>query len=261
MDCTLKPMADWDAARYHRVSDPQHGWGLRVLERLAPSAGERILDLGCGTGRLTSDLTRQAPELFVVGLDRSATMLGEAGRHFGGRAHFVQADGAALPFVEHFDAVFSTATFHWVPDHDRLFAEIYRVLRPGGRLVSQAGGGANLARLRARSESVQRTSEFAAYFTNWREPWRYATVDETRTLLTSAGFVDIEVGLEPAPTRLAGRDTYREFVACVCLRRQMDLIPSDKHESYLRPLLDQAAADDPPFTLDYWRLNIDARKR
>jgi trans-aconitate 2-methyltransferase len=261
MDCTLKPMADWDAARYHRVSDPQHGWGLRVLERLAPSAGERILDIGCGTGRLTSDLTRRARGLFVVGLDRSATMLSEAARHVGDRAQFVQADAAALPLVEHFDAVFSTATFHWVPDHERLFAEIYRVLRPGGRLVSQAGGGANLARLRARSEAVQQTAAFVPYFTGWKEPWRYAGVDATRSLLAAAGFVDIEVGLEPAPTRFADPERYREFVACVCLRRQLDLIPSDKHESYLRPLLDQAAADDPPFTLDYWRLNIDAGRR
>lgn len=254
-------MSDWDAARYHRVSDPQRGWGLRVLERLAPAAGEHILDIGCGTGRLTADLARRAPHLFVVGLDRSATMLGEARRHFGDRAQFVHADAAALPFRGPFDAVFSTATFHWVPDHERLFGEIYRVLRPGGRLVAQAGGGENLSRLRARSEAVQREPGFAPYFTRWREPWRYAGVEDTRALLTAAGFVDIEVGLEPAPTSFADEATYSEFVACVCLRRQLDLIPADRRESYLRPLLDLAAADEPPFTLDYWRLNVDARKR
>lgn len=254
-------MSDWDAARYHRLSDPQRAWGLRVLERLAPAAGERILDIGCGTGRLTAELARRAPGLFVVGLDRSATMLGEALRHFGDGAQFVHADAAALPFRGPFDAVFSTATFHWVPDHERLFAEIYRVLRPGGRLVAQAGGGANLSRLRARSEAIQRQPEFAPYFVRWREPWRYAGAEDTRALLTAAGFVDIEVGLEPAPTSFADESTYSEFVACVCLRRQLDLIPADRHESYLRPLLDLAAADEPSFTLDYWRLNLDARKR
>ena len=261
MDCTLKRMSDWDAARYHRVSDPQHGWGLRVLERLAPADGERILDVGCGTGRLTSDLTRRAAGLFVVGLDRSAAMLAEARAHFGDRARFVHADAATLPFREHFDAVFSTATFHWVGDHDRLFREIYRVLRPGGRVVAQAGGGKNLARLRGRSEALQREPEFAPYFTSWQEPWRYAGVDDTRDRLAAAGFVNIEVGLEAAPTRLADEESYREFVACVCLRRQLDLVPASRREAYLRPLVDRAAADHPPFTLDYWRLNIDARKR
>jgi trans-aconitate 2-methyltransferase len=254
-------MSDWDAARYHRVSDPQRAWGLRVLERLAPTAGEHILDIGCGTGRLTADLALRAADLFVVGLDRSAAMLSEARRHSGDRAHFVHADAAALPLCGPFDAVFSTATFHWVPDHERLFGEIHRVLRPGGRIVAQAGGGKNLARLRARSEAIQRHAEFAPYFTRWKEPWRYAGLDDTRARLTAAGFVEVEVGLESTPTSFADEATYSEFVSCVCLRRQLDLLPADRHASYLRPLLDLAAADDPPFTLDYWRLNIDARKR
>jgi trans-aconitate 2-methyltransferase len=254
-------MSDWDAARYHRVSDPQRAWGLRVLDRLAPARGERILDIGCGTGRLTSEVSRRAPELFIVGLDRSATMLREAKRHFGDRAQFVQADATALPLPEHFDAVFSTATFHWVPHHHRLFEEIHRVLRPGGRLVSQAGGGQNLATLRRRSEAIQREPEFVSHFVNWTEPWLYAGVEETEARLRTAGFVDIDVRLESAPTSFVDEDRYREFVACVCLRRQLDLLPFEKHDRYLRPLLDLAGADDPPFTLDYWRLNIDARKR
>ena len=255
-------MADWDAARYHRVSDPQRGWGLRVLDRLAPARGERILDIGCGTGRLTSEVARRAPDLTVVALDRSATMLSEATRHSGERARFLQADAAALPFRSSaFDAVFSTATFHWVRDHDRLFAEIHRVLASGGRLVSQAGGGPNLATLRRRSEAVQRQPEFVSYFKDWNEPWRYADVEETRARLAACDFVDIEVSLEPAPTPLDDEDRYKEFVACVCLRRQLDLLPPGRHDAYLRPILDLAAQDDPPFTLDYWRLNIDARKR
>lgn len=253
-------MSDWDAARYHRVSGPQHAWGLRVLDRLAPAADEHILDIGCGTGRLTADLARRAAPLFIVGLDRSAAMLTEARRHFGAHAQFVQGDAAALPVCGPFDAVFSTATFHWVPDHERLFEEIHRVLRSGGRLVAQAGGGTNLAQLRARSEAIQRQPAFAPYFTQWSEPWRYAGVEETRALLTAAGFVEIEVGLEPALTSFADERSYSEFVSCVCLRRQLDLLPADRHASYLRPLLDLAAADDPPFTLDYWRLNLDARK-
>src|SRR6476659_10045031 len=70
-------MSDWDAAKYHRVSDPQLAWGRVVAERLVPAAGERILDVGCGTGRLTEEIAR-TPGITVVGLDRSASMLGQA---------------------------------------------------------------------------------------------------------------------------------------------------------------------------------------
>ena len=134
-------MLDWDAARYHRVSDPQRSWGLRVLERLDARDGERILDIGCGTGRLTAEIASRVPGTRVVGVDRSRTMLAEARRRASGLT-LGQADATRLPLRDRtFDAVFSTATFHWVHDHATLFAEISRVLVPGGRLVAQAGGG------------------------------------------------------------------------------------------------------------------------
>lgn len=259
MDCTLKRMSDWDAARYHRLSDPQRSWGLRVLDRLKPQPGERILDIGCGTGRLTSEIRDRAPGASVVAIDRSASMLREAHQRFADRATYIHADATALPFTTAFDAVFSTATFHWVLDHDRLFAEIHRVLLPGGRLVAQAGGGPNLARLRERSHAVGREPQFAPFLDGWQEPWRYAGVDDTLARLRRAGFAECEVWLESTPTPLGDAAAYAEFVACVCLRRQLDLLPPDRHDAYVARVTALAAADDPPFTLDYWRLNIDAR--
>src|SRR5687768_16606375 len=101
-------MSDWDAARYHRVSDPQRSWGLRVLERLAPRPSERILDIGCGTGRLTAEILGQAPSARVTGMDRSASMLAEARRNLEPRITFVRAEATCLPFFSGgFDAVFS----------------------------------------------------------------------------------------------------------------------------------------------------------
>src|SRR6476620_11350360 len=89
-------MTDWDAAKYHRISDPQLTWGRAVAMRLVPVPGERILDIGCGTGRLTSEIAAR-PAILVVGLDRSAAMLQEAAKH--GAGMYVLGDGAALPFA------------------------------------------------------------------------------------------------------------------------------------------------------------------
>lgn len=255
-------MSDWDAARYHQVSDPQRAWGRRVLERLAPAADERIIDIGCGTGRLTADLLAQAgPAGRITAADRSSAMVMEARRALPAAVPVVQADGAALPFRDaSFDAVFSTATFHWIPDHATLFTEIHRILRPGGRLVAQAGGGRNLERLYARAAALAADSQFGDFFTGWQAPWTFAGVEDTRDRLAGAGFVDSAVSLEPAPTPFAGAEPYARFVTTVCLRHHLDRLPDSQRPRFVERLTRMAADDEPAFTLDYWRLNIDARK-
>ena len=255
-------MSDWDAAQYHRLSDPQRGWGLRVLDRLAPAAGEAILDIGCGTGRLTGDLHIRMAQGRIAAVDRSWTMAIEARRHLPPQIGVAQADALALPFGEAtFDAVFSTATFHWVPDHPRLFAEIFRVLRPGGRLVSQAGGGPNLEQLYTRTAALALEPEYASAFVGWRDPWTFASVDATRERLAAAGFARINISLESAPTRFPDAASYAAFVRTVCLRHQLHRLPEDQRDGYLSRLTGMAALEEPRYTLDYWRLNIDAQKQ
>ncbi|MBA2301910.1 MAG: methyltransferase domain-containing protein [Acidobacteria bacterium] len=253
-------MSDWDAARYHRVSEPQRAWGLRVLDRLAPADGERILDVGCGTGRLMSQIHARVTSVQLTGMDRSAAMVAEAKRHAPPGVRLVQADATALPFATRFDAVFSTATFHWVPDHPLLFREIHRVLCSGGRLVSQAGGGPNLDRFYRRTATLTREPRFAHCFDGWRDPWTFAEVGDTRDRLLHAGFVDVEVWLESSPTTLPDGASYSEFIKTVCLRHQLDRVPPEHRGAFVQALTDRAANDQPAFTLDYWRLNIDARK-
>ena len=230
-----------------------------MLERLAPRTGERILDIGCGTGRLTSEIRSRMPGTRVVGVDRSLAMLAEAHRH---AREFIlaQADATRLPLRDGtFDAVFSTATFHWVPDHAALFAEIHRVLASGGRLIAQAGGGLNLARLYARAARLA-AQDYPAAFEVWDDPWTFSGVDDTVKRLEAAGFSGVKVWLEEAPTSFADADLYSEFVSTVCLRHHLARLEPAGRDRFMRVLVEQAATDDPPYTLDYWRLNIDARK-
>lgn len=246
---------DWDAERYHRLSDPQLAWGRGVLARLDPQAGERILDLGCGTGRLTAEVAAATGAL-VVGLDRSPAMLNEARAQRIPHVGFVLGDGAALPFTGAFTAIFSTATFHWIPDHDRLFAGIRAALEPGGRLVAQCGGGPNLARLLDRAHTLMDSPPFKRWFVGWCDPWNFAGVDETAGRLAAAGFDAIEVSLESTPTTLADAVTYSDFISCVCVRHHVDKLPTAERARFVAALAGGAAGDNPPYTLDYWRLNI-----
>lgn len=257
-------MSDWDAAKYHRISDPQLAWGRAVAARLLPVAGERILDIGCGTGRLTSEIAAQ-PEIMVVGLDRSAAMLQEAIRQVPAAESarppaYVRGDGAALPFFNAFDAVFSAATFHWVPDHDRLFASIHRALKKGGRLIAQAGGAGNLELLYGRARRLMHSPRYAQFFTSWSEPCHFENVPDTEARLRRAGFIDIDVSLVIAPVPFEQPDQYAEFVAAVCLRHQLDRLPAGERDGFMNQVTEQALTDDPRLTLDYWRLNISARK-
>src|SRR6185503_9593383 len=198
---------DWNAASYDKVADPQVRWGAEVLERLALQGDELVLDAGCGTGRVTELLAERLPNGAVVALDQSATMLGEARRRlarFGDRVGFVQADlGRQLPIDPKVDAILSTATFHWVSDHDALFANLAAVLRPGGRLVAQCGGFGNIARFIDVASAVD-----PAFVRNTHN---FQTAEATAARLEREGFVEIRTWLSDAPTPFASTEELEAF--------------------------------------------------
>ena len=258
-------MSDWDATRYHRVSEPQFDWGQRVIARLQPSGGERILDLGCGTGRLTLEIVKAAGDAppRVIGLDRSGAMLAVARAardESGSPVGYVQGDGAALPFAAAFDAVFSAATLHWIHDHPAVFHGVATALDGGGRFVAQCGGKGNLRRMLEHAAALMATPPYAEHFAGWRDPWNFADAETTATRLKTAGLTDVETWLEEAPVDLETAERYADFVSCVCIRHHLERLPPDLRDPFTQDLTARAAGDAPAFTLDYWRLNIGARK-
>jgi trans-aconitate methyltransferase len=235
------------------------------LARLPLRGDELVLDVGCGTGRLTEKLVERLTGGRAVAVDRSDSMIAAAREYLlprlRRRVTFAQADAAALPFVSVADAVFSTATFHWVLDHERLFASIFAALKPGGVLVAQSGGGPNLHRIHGRCAGLMREPAFAAHFARWTNPWEFADATVTARRLRTAGFEDIETGVVASPVRQPDAVAYREFVEHVICRPHLSCLPTaDLRGRFLDRLTDAAANDSPPFELDYWRLNLDARK-
>jgi trans-aconitate 2-methyltransferase len=242
---------EWDARTYDRVADPQARWGRDVLDRLPLAGDERVLDAGCGTGRVTELLAARLPRGRVVALDGSASMIDAARQRlapFGDRIEYVVADlGLPLPLAEPVDAILSTATFHWVADHDALFANLARVLRPGGRLVAQCGGAGNIA-------SIRRV--LAGIGDGWLGSTYYATPLDTTRRLDAAGFVDIDCWLHDEPTRFEAGEPFETFLRTVILGAHLQRLPAEERDGFVRTVAERL----PEPLIDYVRLNILARR-
>lgn len=255
---------EWNAVSYHNVSAPQTTWGQKVLGRLHLAGDERAIDAGCGSGRLTADLLARLPRGRVLAIDRSWNMLQTARANlrpdYGHQVWFAQVSLPDVPVQAWADVVFSTATFHWVADHPALFANLLTALRPGGRLHAQCGGGPNLAEAHALAETVMARAPFAPYFEGWPGVWEFASAETTRQRLATAGFVDIDTNLEPAPTTLASEADYREFVTTVIYHPHLLRLPAALHQAFIDEVTALAATQPVPFSLDYWRLNMQARR-
>ncbi|HEY4429263.1 MAG TPA: class I SAM-dependent methyltransferase [Solirubrobacteraceae bacterium] len=246
------PVREWDGASYDRVSGPQLSLGLEVLDRLQLSGDERVLDAGCGSGRITEALLDRLQSGSVIGVDESASMVNAARRRLGERAELRVADLVELELPEPLDAVLSTATFHWIADHERLFARLHALLRPGGRLVAQCGGHGNVDGLRGRAAQVLARPPYAEHFAGFTAPWNYAGAEVTRERLLAAGFSSAECWLAPAPQC---PEHPREFLATVIFEPHLRRLRETLRERFMDELLEHLGE---PVIVDYVRLNIDA---
>jgi len=245
---------DWDAGTYHRVSAPHQDWAELLFDRLALRGDETVLDAGCGSGRVTQKLVRRLPRGHVVAVDGAPSMVAAARELLGDEATVLQSDLTQLVLDRPVDAVFSSAVFHWIADHDALFARLFAALRPGGRLVAQCGGAGNIARFRGRSEVVAARSPYAERLGGWTGPWNYASAEETAERLARAGFTKIRTWLQPwevTPPEPA------EFLRSVCLHPFAERLEPELYGRFVADVLAEAGE---PLVLDYVRLNICARR-
>jgi len=250
----MTPVGEWDATGYQRVSVPHEEWAAALMERMPLGGGETVLDAGCGTGRVTRMLVGRLPEGKVVAVDGSAAMVEKVGEVLRpGDTSFV-SDLTALELDEPVDAIVSSAVFHWITDHDALFARLRAALKPGGRIEAQCGGKGNIDDFRRASGEVVAREPYAAYLdaAGFEEPWRYADAEETEERLRAAGFTDVKAWLQP--WEVVPPDP-REFMRTLILKPQVDSLPPQFHAQLLDEV--EAAAGD-PLILRYVRLNISA---
>ncbi|MDQ0314775.1 class I SAM-dependent methyltransferase [Amorphus orientalis] len=225
--------------------------GAGVVEWLDPRSGERILDLGCGDGTLTAEIAARGCS--VVGVDGSEDMVAAArGRGLDARV----MDGQALVFEAEFDAVFSNAALHWMPDARKVAEGARAALRPGGRFVAEFGGFGNCAAIVTALTAVARQEGLPDELA---KPWYFPTAAAHTGVLEAAGFHVERMVLFPRPTPLdagmrAWLEVFRAPLFDVCgARRQAAL---DTAEALLAPALRDEAGN---WTADYVRLRFDAR--
>lgn len=243
---------EWDAETYDAISDPQFSWGVEVLERLELRGDEAVLDAGCGSGKVTAELAKRLPRGRIVAVDASEAMIAKARERLGERASYTVADLSELQVAEPVDLIFSTATFHWILDHDRLFRRLRAALRPGGRLIAQCGGRGNVAEHAQAIVAVATRPEFAPHFEGMTVMWNFAGPEETEARLRDAGFAEARCWLQPKPVTPAQP---LEFTMTVTLGPHLTRLPEELRLPFAEAVLEQS---EKPLTLDYVRLNIEA---
>ena len=243
---------EWDGSSYDRISGVMQSMGLDVLERLELAGEETVIDAGCGSGRVTEALIERLPEGHVIGVDGSASMIEAARERLGDGAELIVSDLLELEVQAPVDAILSTATFHWIRDHDALFARLRACLRPGGRLVAQCGGEGNIVELRRRAMIVGHREPFGEHLRRFEPPWNYAGPEETRRRLLAAGFQSAECWLAPAPQE---PEHPREFLETIVLQPYVHALPPDLRDRFMDEVLAELGE---PVVVDYVRLNLDA---
>jgi trans-aconitate 2-methyltransferase len=247
------PTRDWNAASYDQISAPQQEWGASVVARLALDGDETVLDAGCGTGRVTEMVLERLPRGRVVAVDGSPAMAQAArGRLDPARTTVICSDLLELELPDRLDAAVSTATFHWIHDHDALFARIRALLRPGAQFVAQCGGHGNIERTRALGHELAHSVPYASEIGPIGELWNYATPAQTTERLERAGFSVGACWLEPKATTPPNP---REFLETVIFAPYLERLSPALRERFLDEIEPRLGR---PLVLDYVRLNWDA---
>ncbi|MEN6443105.1 MAG: methyltransferase domain-containing protein [Methanoregula sp.] len=262
------PTFRWNATDYNRSSSAQQQWASELIKKLALNGTERVLDIGCGDGKITAELSQRLHNGSVVGIDSSLEMIGFAKMHFP-RQHypnlsFEEMDARNLTFDEEFDIVFSNAALHWVTDHQPVLAGIQRCLCLGGKMLIQMGGKGNAEQAFRAFDALVRELQWSRYFADFTFPYGFFGNEEYRSWVASAGLDPVRSELIPKIMVHPSRDDFAAWIRTTWLP-YLERVPETRQQNFIDELIDRYLLMYPADThggihVGMVRLEVEARK-
>src|SRR5262245_9022844 len=244
-------MTEWHASDYYRQSGLQQALAEEQLSRLTLDGSERILDVGCGDGKITTEIAARVPRGSVLGVDPSRDMIAFASSHFGSptlaNLRFEVADARRLPYRDEFDLAVSFNALHWVPEQDAALGSIRAALKPGGRALLRLVPSGRRESLEDVLEEVRQRARWTGSFAGFRRPHVHFTPEEYRALAERAGFRVVRLHVEDKAWDFKTREAFVAFVRATFVAWTQRL-PESEEETFLTEVLDRyqsAAADSP----------------
>ena len=256
---------EFDGDKYREASSQQKAWGEGLISELDLRGDERILDLGCGDGRLTAELAECVPDGSVLGIDASEGMIETARKdHAAGNLQFEVRDIDDIDFESEFDVVFSNATLHWVQDHRRLLSGVCRSLKGRGVVRFQFAGDGNCSNLIEVVRAAMGRGEYADYFVGFEWPWYMPTVEEYRSLVDEAAFAEGRVWGQQGDKKFANAEEMVGWIDQPCLVPVLGCIAEkDKgcfRDAVVEAMIERPLQEDGTCFETFRRINVFARK-
>ena len=244
-----EPDVRWDAADYARNSAAQREWARELIEKLALSGNESVLDLGCGDGKITAEIARRVPRGRVVGLDSSEEMIRLSRAAFPSSEHpnlrFQPGDARTLEFEREFDVVFSNATLHWVRDHAPVLAGAARSLTHGGRILFQMGGRGNGSEIFEVAREMTAAKKWCRWFDGFQIPWGFYGSEEYTRWCAAAGLEVRRIELLPRIMTQKGADGLAGWIRTTWMP-YTERVPADRREAFVREACERYVRAHPP---------------
>jgi trans-aconitate methyltransferase len=244
-------MTEWNAADYNRQSNLQEAMAEEQLARLTLAGDERILDVGCGNGKITAEIAARVPHGSVLGVDPSQNMIAFAADHFGPAVRpnlrFEVADARCLPYRKEFDLVVSFNALHWVPEQDAALRSIRTALKPAGRTLLRMVPEGRRKCLEDVIEDVRQSPRWAAYFRGFQKPYVHFTPKEYRALAERNGLRVLQIHTEDKAWDFKTREAFVAFCRATCVEWTR-FLPESDWEAFITDFLDRyraVAADRP----------------
>jgi len=251
---------EFDGREYQKASAHQRQWGTRLITELNLCGSERVLDLGCGDGTLTARIADLLPQGEALGIDASQGMIDTARPKERENLHFLLMDIDDLDFVAQFDVVFSNAALHWVKDHRRLWHNVCRALRPGGRVRFNFAAEGNCRHLLQVVRQAMALPDFAAHFAEFEWPWYMPPVDRYAALVASEGPEDARVWPENRDTSFPNADALTAWIDQPSLVPFLAHLPRDARKPFrdfvVARMIEATARDDSTYFETFRRINV-----